>query len=86
MTDFPILDAVRLPPDQPGGRTIIDTLGHLEPFLDETDYWCSMPLRLVHNQLAGIGIELGPYSLNANDIDQLRAAIAAYDRAAGVVA
>lgn len=81
--DFPILDATRPGPDQHGGRTIIDTLDPIEPFLDETDYWCSMPLRLVHSQLAGVGIELGPYSLDHNDIERLRAAIAVYDDATG---
>lgn len=83
ITDFPILDSDRPSPAQPGGRSIIDYLGFLKPYVDETDYWCSMPMRLVHNPLAGFGIEIGPYTLDADDIHRLRKAVAAYELAVG---
>lgn len=77
MTDFPVLDAPRTDP----GRVVVDELGHLEPRIDETDWWCRMPVRLVISQGIGWSLELGPYELDERDIRQLRAAIAAYDLA-----
>ena len=83
-TDFEILDSVRQP-DAHGypRRSIIDFYGYLEPHIDELDTWVAMPLRLVHSQLAGFELEVGPYSLSAADIHTLRSAIAAYDKALG---
>ncbi len=40
-----------------------------------------MPVRLVHDQGAGWHLELGPYSLDRDDIERLREAIASYDAA-----
>jgi hypothetical protein len=81
--DFPILDAARQGADQPGGRAIMDVFGVIEPHIAELDFWCAMPVRLVYSQIGGWGIELGPYTLNASDIERLRDAIAAYDDATG---
>lgn len=80
MPDFPVLDALRT---AEFGRTVIDVLPSLEPYVELSDYWCTMPLRLVHSPLSGIGIEVGPYALDHNDIEHLRAAINSYDNAAG---
>lgn len=82
MTDFPVLDAPRAP-HSGFGRAIIDVFGDLEPYIGETDSWVAMPLRLVHDQAAGFHLELGPYDLDAADINRLRKVIAAYDQATG---
>ncbi|GLP83566.1 hypothetical protein [Mycobacterium antarcticum] len=80
-TKFPILDAPR---DQElTGRAILDVHGYLEPYIDETDYWVAMPIRLVHSPLAGVGLEVGPYTLAHDDINKLRDAIRSYDDAVG---
>ena len=80
---FDILDADRQPDPAECARTVIDYLGHIEPRIPETDYWCSMPLRLAYSQAAGFYLELGPYDLDAADILTLRKAIAAHDAATG---
>jgi hypothetical protein len=81
MTDFPVLDAPRLYANNSLGRAVIDVHGYIEPYMCEIDSWVAMPLRLVHDQAAGFGIEVGPYTLDAADIRRLRQAIAAYDQA-----
>lgn len=81
--DFPVLDAPRHLDADEFGRAIADRFGFIEPYIGEIDSWVSMPLRLVHDQAAGWHLELGPYDLDAGDIQSLRQAIAAYDRARG---
>ncbi len=78
---FPILDADRQGDNTVCVRTIFDVHGYVEPRVPETDYWVSMPLRLAHSQASGYYIEVGPYDFAADDINRLREAIAAYDRA-----
>ena len=78
--DFPVLDAPR-PPHEEFGRMIMDTFGFVEPRIEETDSWVSMPLRLVHDQIASWHLECGPYDFDRCDIEALRAAIAGYDSA-----
>lgn len=80
MTDFPILDAPRT---ADVGREVIRDIGHIEPRIDETDEWVTMPIRLVTSQGVGIYLELGPYDLNARDIATLVDAIGAYYRNVG---
>lgn len=80
---FPVLDAPRTRATAEVGRVVVDHLGYVEPRIDETDDWCSMPLRLAHSQAAGWYLELGPYELDIADILRLREAIAAYDSAVG---
>lgn len=77
---FDILDTTRT--DQ-CNRAVLDHLGYVEPHIEETDGWCSMPVRLVFDQAAGLHLEVGPYDLDAADIDVMRRAIAAYDAAVG---
>ncbi len=79
MTDFPILDAPRTEAKNDLFRTVIDELGAIEPHIDETDYWCTMPMRLSHNAAAGIVLEIGPYDLDREDVNRLREAIRKYD-------
>lgn len=81
--DFPLLDAHRAEGNTELSRVIMDAFGNIEPYIDELDYWCSMPVRLVHNIAAGWHLEVGPYGLAHSDIQRLRQAIAAYDQAAG---
>lgn len=81
MSDFPVLDAPR---GHEFGRGIFDYFGEVEPYITETDSWIAMPVRLVHDQLAGWHLEVGPYALDRNDIQRLREAIAAFDLAVGV--
>lgn len=83
MTDFPLLDAPRVHANNLLGRTIFDTFGPIEPYIEETDTWVAMPLRLVHDQANDWHLEAGPYSLDRSDIERLRAAIGAYDAAIG---
>lgn len=80
-SDFPVLDADRQCDATECGRTVIDVFSPVEPRIPDTDYWCSMPLRLAYSQAAGWYLELGPYDLDAADIATLRKAIAAYDLA-----
>ncbi len=80
---FPILDATRTVGNAELGRDIYADLGHVEPYIEEVDAWCTLPLRLVFDQAAAVHLELGPYDLDHVDIERLRAAIAAYDEAAG---
>ncbi|SBS76508.1 hypothetical protein MHPYR_320086 [uncultured Mycobacterium sp.] len=62
---------------------VIEGFGYIAPHIDEIDSWCSMGVRLAHNDAAGWVIELGPYDLDATDIHALRQAIHAYDHATG---
>jgi hypothetical protein len=80
---FPLMDSTREISNAEYHRDIQDNLGYVEPYLSEVDNWCSMPVRVSHNTAAGWHIELGPYDLDRADIELLRRAIAAYDRAAG---
>jgi len=77
VSDFPVLDAPR---GDDLGRMIFDVFGEIEPYIEETDSWIAMPVRLVYDQGAGRHIEVGPYSLDRNDIQRLREAIAAFDQ------
>jgi hypothetical protein len=79
--DFPLLDAPRPNGNNTFGRTILDTYGFVEAYVEETDTWLSMPLRLVHDQAAGWHLECGPYDFDRADIECLRQAIAGYDAA-----
>jgi hypothetical protein len=81
--DFPVLDALRHAEANEFGRVIIDTFGFVEPYIGEVDGFMSMPLRLVHDQAAGLHLELGPYDIDRADIEALRTAIAGYDQAIG---
>lgn len=81
MTEFPVLDAPRPIADREYNRIIVDSFGHAEPYIEETDGWVALPLRLVHNQAAGWCVEIGPYSLDRRDIAALQAAIRAYHEA-----
>jgi hypothetical protein len=81
MPDFPILDSERNGDNDPG-RIVIQEHGAIEPYLPEIDYWCTMPVRLVYTVGLGGVIEIGPYTLNRDDIARLRAAIADYDTGA----
>ena len=79
--DFELIDAPRPIGNTEFSRVIADTFGFVEPYIEERDGWCSLPLRLVHNISSGWHLELGPYDLDAADIHTLRAAIRAYDQA-----
>jgi hypothetical protein len=84
VTNFPIVDFPREgDPFTYPGRTVLDHFGFIEPYQPATDYWCALPVRLVHTEGGGFGIELGPYTLNHTDIDRLRATINSYDEATG---
>lgn len=80
---FAVMDSTREISNAEYHRDIRDNLGYVEPYLSEVDSWCSMPVRVSHNTAAGWHIELGPYDLDRSDIELLRRAIAAYDKAVG---
>ena len=73
--DFPVLDS----PRDNDWRTVLSEHEPLEPYIDETDDWCTMPLRVTHNPDNGVVLELGPYTLDRCDVEQLREAIRSFD-------
>lgn len=75
MADFPLLD--RTESNHPG-RTVAASFGHVEPYIDATDYWVAMPLTLAHTSDGGWTIDIGPYSFDRNDIKRLQAALHAF--------
>lgn len=82
MTPYPVLDAPRTFADTELSRVVInDQLAPIEPHIEETDWYVTLPLRIVYDQGAGVHIEIGPYSMDGRDIERLRAAITAYDKA-----
>ena len=72
---FPVLDAPREFADTELGRVVIEEFNAIEPYIEETDSWAAMPLRVVHDQGNGFHIEIGPYSLGNSDIRRLVRAI-----------
>lgn len=76
MSDFPVLDSSR---HMSEGRVVLDELGHIEPYVDEMDWWCRMPLRVAHTTASDVVIEIGPYTLDSEDIERLRAALRSHD-------
>lgn len=83
MTNFPVLDASYAEANTELFRTVLENLGVIEPRIDETDSWCAVPLRIVHDAASGVHLELGPYALDPADIERLRAAIERYDAVTG---
>lgn len=80
---FQVIDSPRHFANTVADRVVMDLFGHVEPYDESIDTWRSMPLRLAYDVAGGWHIELGPYDLDAADIERLRAAIAAYDKALG---
>ena len=80
MTDDQMLDGDRSTIDDIGGRTILDECGALQPHIDEIDAYCTLPLRITHNALSGITLEIGPFNFSGRDIQALRAALDGIDR------
>jgi hypothetical protein len=78
-TDFPVLDGPRAFSNSTLGRSVIESFGFVEAYVEEMDDWTSMPVRLVHDHASGFQLELGPYTLDVCDINVLRAAIAGFD-------
>lgn len=73
--DFPVQDSPR---DNAEGRTVL-AVGYIEPLDEERDSWCTLPLRVTHTPDAHLVIEIGPYTLDRADIEQLRHTIREYD-------
>lgn len=80
---FEVLDSARTYANTAENRFVMDMFGHVEPFAPDLDTWRSMPLRLAHDAASDWHIELGPFDLDAADVERLRDAIAAYDKAVG---
>jgi hypothetical protein len=80
-TVFPILDSPRIYANESLNRFIMNSFGYAEPYLDESDSWVAMPVRLTHDAGGGWRIELGPYSFGACDILPVKEAIAAWEAA-----
>jgi len=76
--NFPILDS-ELRDELTDGRTLLSEHGAIDPYVVDMDDWCSMPVRVSHNDSAGVVIEIGPYTLDHYDVNHLRAAVRAYD-------
>lgn len=61
MNDFPVLDTDRSTiPGGEGTKTELADLGMIEPYVDEMDWWCRLPVRVTHGYVSGVCIELGP--------------------------
>ncbi|ORI13471.1 hypothetical protein [Rhodococcus sp. 1168] len=60
------------------GRILLAECDSMEPVVDEIDAWVNLPLRIVHSPVAGLCIEIGPYSLSATDVRALNAALVQY--------
>ncbi len=54
---FPVLDYERN--DADNYRDILADHGHIEPYVDEMDYWVQLPVRVVHGCLSGVVLEVG---------------------------
>jgi hypothetical protein len=78
-SDSRTMDADRSHADTEFGRATIIEFNPVEVYVVEMDSRVSMPLRLAHNQVAGLHIEFGPYDLGHAEIAALRRAIAIYD-------
>jgi len=76
---FPILDFDRYTdPEFAGGREVIDEKW-IEPAVDETGEWITMPVRTVFDS-TGPRFEIGPYSLTESDIATLHNALLTHIR------
>lgn len=75
---YPALDDCRSVATAELDRMVLEEHGAIEPHIDESDSYCSMPIRLTHNA-AGLQLEIGPYDLDAQDVARLRAALNAYE-------
>ena len=60
------------------GRVVLAECEAMEPVVDEIDAWVNLPLRIVHSAVAGLCIEIGPYSLAATDVRALAVALDQY--------
>lgn len=60
------------------GRIVLAECESMEPVVDEIDAWVNLPLRIVHSPIAGLCIEIGPYSLAASDVRTMESALATY--------
>ena len=78
---FEVVDYPRNGENNQYHRVVVDWFGYVEPFSPAADSWLSMPVRLVHSEVAGWHLEVGNLDFSRADIRLLRAAIAAYDAA-----
>ena len=78
---FEAVDHPRIDENNQYHRVVVDWFGYVEPFNPAADSWLSMPVRLVHSEVAGWHLEVGNLDFSRADIRLLRAAIAAYDAA-----
>jgi hypothetical protein len=76
--DFPLLDGPRDEADA-HGRVVVTECRFIEPFIHESDGWCTLPIRVTHAPDSGLVLELGPYELGRRDVAKLRDALRAYD-------
>jgi hypothetical protein len=75
---YPLLDDRRSVANTELDRMVVEEHGVIEAHIDESDSYCSMPIRLTPNA-AGLQLEIGPYDLDPQDVARLRAALTAYD-------
>lgn len=55
-------------------------IGLIDAYLEEIDWWVTLPVRLADHCLSGPCIEVGVYTLDGDDIEVMRTAILAYDQ------
>src|SRR6476659_3237173 len=59
---------------------VLQDYGLIEPYVEETDSWVALPVRLTLTQGGGETIELGPYNLGRTELRVLYEAIMAWGR------
>lgn len=82
VTLLPVIDAGREGGDPLliSSRRVLRFVGYVEPLDELADTFIALPVRLCRTSGAGLCVEAGPYTLGRNDIEVLRAVIAAYDK------
>ncbi len=59
-------------------RIVAQEFGLVSPYISEIDHWVDMPVRLIHDEAGGFGVEVGPYVLDGADVDRISEAIESY--------
>jgi hypothetical protein len=76
--DWPVLDDPRTLPNEWGDRDVLEDFGSVNPYAEDLDRWCLLPMRLVWNSAGGLGLEVGPYTLHTHAIDAVASVLTSY--------
>lgn len=76
---FPVVDTNRSESNREVGREVIQELGVITAYFPARDWWGRLPLRLSHNQAAGLVLELGTLDLDEGEVILLKRAVGAWE-------